>query len=602
MADAAGQRVVGEYSAAIAGWIGQPRLTPANMRQIEASLADLQTRSTDHAVVLRRQLGQRLGAWQTAFDLAPPFTDVNGTFDASQVTVEDQMLHRAVPSNVRWDPYSTPSSPLVTRQACDLQVQFEVVFDPAWTETAHVGVVLNAQGSSGYQFQVHAAQPESPAAEPLTLGAAMKTAQLVRLTISRDGSELATREIPAEQLGTGDLRLRATRDLDLLNFQVNQLPPLTFQDIFPLGHAEPGRYGILWPVEVPIQRITAALRVLPAEPSPLEQGDRLYSQGDFDPALQYYRQQVQAAHGRTFEQEARFKEASCLLQLNRRSEAESILTQLAADSGERFPVLAGTRLWLLHLEDGNWQAADAAFASLSARFTYQVLATHVPYALRQRIVHITPATAGVNHFRSGSSDDIQMLERIAAVQTLLGAESGQRQTIDWRLLRSLHVAEHLSQSRAVAQRAIETSGLGGSWNFHEELTWLMRLDGQAPQALDLLNAWIRVPGLSGHAATRQKQLLIDKARTLAALERWDEAEADLLQYLRESPVSRGYYHHSSAWLMLGLLRERRGKPAFTKSGGTPETPRPRNAATPTACTATSRDPEWRSHICPFSAR
>src|SRR5262249_52094389 len=151
----------------------------------------------------------------------------------------------------------------------------------------------------------------------------------------------------------GPLHLRARHEGERLSFQVNDLPPLEFQDVFPIGSSEKGAFAVLWPPGAGLGRLRGSRRTTPGEPSLLERGDMLYARGQFAEALLDYQAQAPVASDPKIAQEARCKEGLCLMGLGRYEDAEKPLEQLAASPGERWPVVAACQLWLLRLRHND---------------------------------------------------------------------------------------------------------------------------------------------------------------------------------------------------------------------------------------------------------
>jgi hypothetical protein len=86
-------------------------------------------------------------------------------------------------------------------------------------------------------------------------------------------------------------------------------------------------------------------------------------------------------------------------------------------------------------------------------------------------------------------------------------------------------------------------------------SWMMRRHGEARQALELIDQ-----ALAEHRGVDFAQfILIDRARTQAALGDWDQAERDLAAFFQQTaPLHLEYQAHAAACLLLGFLHERRG--------------------------------------------
>src|SRR5262249_61174959 len=88
--------------------------------------------------------------------------------------------------------------------------------------------------------------------------------------------------------------------------------------------------------------------------------------------------------------QARYKEALCLLELARGDEAARLLGGLRPREGDpkasRWAMLAGCRLWLLRLEQRQFPAAEQLLEVLSTKYSFDDLVVLVPAQLRQGIL------------------------------------------------------------------------------------------------------------------------------------------------------------------------------------------------------------------------
>src|SRR5207302_614346 len=80
-------------------------------------------------------------------------------------------------------------------------------------------------------------------------------------------------------------------------------------------------------------------------------------------------------------QEGNYRAALCLLRLQRVEEALGRLEALAAEPGERWPLLAAVHLWIGRLDRKQFPEGDAIFTGLSARYSSEALQQHVPREL-----------------------------------------------------------------------------------------------------------------------------------------------------------------------------------------------------------------------------
>jgi hypothetical protein len=302
--------------------------------------------------------------------------------------------------------------------------------------------------------------------------------------------------------------------------------------------------------------------LLPATPSKLERGDFLYAQGKLPEALDDYRSQ-QAGAAPDVEQEARCKQGLCLIGLNRPDEAVQILSQLAAEKGDRWPVIAACHLWLYLVQNKRLEEAEPVVASLANRFEFEQLATLLPAPLREAMLkEYRSATVGKNLI-SFDAQKLARLERNLEVERLVtGAESLSTQLALLRGYRALALrqqATHLAARMVQGPEFAQLATVDQVWTL-EEYCWELRLQGRRQEAFAVVNE--RLFDESGSPREPYLPLLVERARCQAALGKWQEGEADIRRLLAAVPAGKLMYrHYSAAHLVLGFCREELGDPA-----------------------------------------
>jgi hypothetical protein len=139
------------------------------------------------------------------------------------------------------------------------------------------------------------------------------------------------------------------------------------------------------------------------------------------------------------------------------------------------------------------------------------------------------------------------------------AEQLQQQTLlddlRWRILRGRHAAGQIAAAAAFGESYLETASMFPKYGDWIEYAWLLRLSGQAPRALALVDKWLR--DLPPDKTLHRLGLRLERCRILAALDRWEEAEAELdAAGASESP---DYYEYAPAALLRGFFLERAGR-------------------------------------------
>lgn len=551
-AQAAGERLYQRYADVHQALLKKPVLESADAARIDAALTVLDRR-TPAASRLRAALEQRKRAWETVFELSPdaPIKDI---FAAGAVEMRDERLFRAEgPTAV--GPW------LATSVASAGNVEMEIAFDEAWQRSRMVGMALNAlEGiDSGYSFRLRVEDDSESAAGDFAWARRMRGS--VSLEILRDATLLARTSVRAPQLKPGGLEMRVSRRAEQLRMQVNDLPPLEFNDVFPINRAQPGAFALLWPAKTGLTRLRGRRQKLPPVSSALELGDDCYARGEFEQAIKAYRSEAIASLGSLAEQEARYKEALCLAALQR-AEARESLQVVATEPGDRWPVLAACQLWLDHLRAKQFDDADRVLESLSARYRVEQLAALVPAEQRLEINSYYGKQATAFGFYSYDPKRVEHLRRAVDVETLLASDNPLAIGARWQLLRALHAENRLDEALALAESLI---GEGAPWHdtphgsWAQEYVWLLCLAGQAEKALAAINDWQF--DASGQNRAGYEYWLLSRAYALAALARWDEAELALSDWLRLLPPENQRNTLAVACLLHGFLVERRGDEA-----------------------------------------
>jgi WD40 repeat protein len=395
-----------------------------------------------------------------------------------------------------------------------------------------------------------------------------------RLQILRNGVLLREQQAAAAQVPRGELRLTATREGGRLVLQVNDLPPLEFEDAQPLGRGGPGAFGLVWPAGVRLARLRAARRSLPPAASPLERGDEAYGLEQYPEALALYQEQARAPGAGPAGQEARVKAAYCLRALGREAEAADLFERVAAEEGDRWPVVAGAELLRTRVRQRRFADADAVFEVLLKRHGPEQIAGLVPRDVLDGIVAAYAADfsdLGLFLARPGPRG-LHNLERARLIQDFFGVPPPSRVALEQAFLRAYHIAGRLDDAARVARDLLANREYwpGGLDDLQrailvEHYCWVLRERGSPAEALAQLEAQV----LEGSGVYRSGffvPLLLERARDHVALGRWAEAEKDLDDYFARVPPGGGeYFHHAIGCLIRGFLRERRGDPAGARA-------------------------------------
>jgi tRNA A-37 threonylcarbamoyl transferase component Bud32 len=536
-----------------AAWIRQQMLQPGRLDQAQAAVALLA--KYDSATVLDKEVQERRFLWQPLFALEPPFTNLSAVLGAGQAVA-------GVPGRFIKRGPGAPGAAVLCRVACPDNVELRAEFEPSWQDSAKVGLLLNAGNGRGYAFVL--TLPNDPVKAGDSLAQARKDGRQLVLQIWRDQAVLRQHVIEAAALPEGVLRLEAKREADRLTFQVNRLPAIEFRDVFPLSRGELGAFGVIWPANAALRSLHAFRRELPAAPNPLERGDELYSRSEFDRARDSYRDEAVKATSPAVRQEARFKEALCLVELNQGSDAIPLLEEVSAQGGSGtnpWPLRADGQLLLLYLDQQRAADADVLIDKLATRQGQDVghLVTLVPEKARRRILDHWAYNPGALAFRS-PEQVLREAERTAKVMNLLEWSRHFSWVGAYQVLKAQRLAG-VPADKILAAAEKLLADYPPHLIVIEEYVWTLRECGRQRDALALVNRYLANRGsLGSGAAMHATNLLVERARIHADLGDWPNVQADLEEFIRWADANEGsnYRCYSSACLLRGFVCERAG--------------------------------------------
>ena len=352
-----------------------------------------------------------------------------------------------------------------------------------------LGLALYAGPKTNYAFRLRVSAPAGRAADPppASFEVARQSGASLVMEIARNGFPLRSVVVPAAEVfdscgADGALRLWIKRQDDRLSFWVNGLRPLEFRDPFAIPLGADAVFAFDWPADVRVSKLSALRQSAAAAASPLDKGDALYEGKDYAGALASYQNQGVAAQTDAVREEARYKEGLCFAALNHPDDAERAFEDLAAGSGDVWPVLADCQLWRSFLQSQEPGAADRAdlilSRLLSRGLTFERLAVLLPDDERARL--LTPYLQGArwNLF----ADPERTLERLRkGVQVrglLMDKNDPNYSATDLHLLLLLRMTgredEALSLARTVLDRykALDYTDLPRQ--ILEQYTWMLR--------------------------------------------------------------------------------------------------------------------------------
>ena len=331
----------------------QTALTLQDFERIKTAVGHLRKYNPNLERTLQAAAEKRKRVLQTIRTAEYPFEDAERTLKTKWTNKEARFVLSPVGGNV--------GNPVVLLDDdCRGSVQMEATFVyPGWGTAQQLGLAfdVSADTKRGYSFLIGVAPSKTSA----TLELARTEPRLVNLKILRNGITLR-QDVLKVLLADKAITLRAAREGSALTFELLQdkalpLATLRFQDMFATSSVTPGVFALHWPRGVGLESLRLSRQSLPSEPGPLERADHYLAQGDVENAFALYRKEGQDSQlDLQVRQEARCKEALCLIELQRPGDAADILEALVRDltvKGERWPLVASCELWLLYLKQNR---------------------------------------------------------------------------------------------------------------------------------------------------------------------------------------------------------------------------------------------------------
>ncbi len=517
--------------------IRRPRLTTEDRQRLEGQLTLLAPRLPNETDILREALDERFRGWQPVLELSTPFDDLANAFPATEVRIDGSVLRPTRAPVKKTDSFDLPTAAdqtVETKFAAGQNIQFQVVLDPAWEDSEQVGLKLGAAQGRGYHFVLRTPQiPRSVGDEAETADKVNNFAQVrktgvpLSVEIRKNGGLLQSTTISATDLPHGPLRLRAVRERDRLRFQINDLPPLEFQDLFPLSLDSAAMLAVDWPRVTGIQELAVHRLLDPPSPSPLEQADSLFDQQKYDEAMRIYREQAQVQLEETFRLEARFKQALCLMEKTQTAEAALLFESLLSSEGNHWPLVAGCQLWIIRLQEGQREEADSLYGILSSRFRFEQLAMLVPYEVRQHILDSYRSQfKSIDDILRYDPNRVRKMEQAAEIDRFLSSDGEGNLDIQKELARAYwFVGNDLSALKVHARLAQK----------YPQVPWViqhysraLRWTGEPRRALQEIDKLL--DRYTGQELT-YSALLLERVLVYAELEQWDRVEAGVAEVL-----------------------------------------------------------------------
>lgn len=544
------------------------RMSDEDQMRIEGEIRLLEDRDARRAEELRGKLAARMAQWHTVFELPGDAGTLKRLFDPAQVKQTGKTL-RAAPA------YDSAGRPRVlTRLSAAGPAQLDVTFDASWETATQAGLLLSAGPQQSYAFVLLAPddrterERQKPDSRPPTVADARRKGKDLVLEIQRNGIRLRGETVASGSVPGGPLTMRAKRQGDTLTVKVNDRPELKFVDLFPLRAVEGDAFGVIWPAGVGIVRLSAEHQTLPSSPSPLEQGDELFSRGEWEAARQFYDEQSQTDVADELQREAAYKAAQCLLQEKKETDALTRFEALqqAGGGNQKWPLRAACQIWLIRLKHKEFDKANAALDTILSAFS---VADEFALVLSEddRLAAMNAyMLTGVEHLSAGP-DAIDRLERSDTVLRLVGGDLVFRVYAHVDMIQMLGKQRDFVQGMEKAEAFLKEIPLGCNFDaqFLEQYGMLARAAGDVKGPLQHVDRLLyKRAGV--YRSEYYLGLLVERARLHAAQGESVAAEADLDELdraRREVPDPHGRLPRfvAEAGLVRGFLRERRGDAA-----------------------------------------
>lgn len=527
-------RLNGSLATSIRTRLLQPSLEEAQLAGVREQIAWLRVRDAASAGAVDRMLQSRTRVWEDLFALRPPHA-------------VQKLIPSATVRNDRLVISGASGEGMLFREDCIGNVKLEAICDVGGAANQETGLVLYGRGKEGYFFRVNRRG----------------------MQIWRNGVLL--RESPAGWPGQNSMsmRLEARREGNRLWFAVRDLPPLEFEDPFPIARSRQSSFGVCGKGTLSIHSLIGMRQSRAVAPSPLEAGDELFNAGLAAEAKAEYEKQVTALKDEDL-QAVIYKIAACDLRTGNRAEAERNLKRLMAEPGERWPRMAGVHLWWAYVQQRRYVDADAVVAALLQRGTSigelsRQLAALVPQEERYcgRGFNLINDFSKYRLFTEELPEFLPGMERAADMIGILTDDQEAARLVRLELGKAYHRVGKMDWAVRCFEPLLDQFPMN-HWAYvqvREEYGWAMRLGGRSAESLGTLQKSAYEDSIAKRLATEPQRLatLLEVARVHAALKQWQEAEACMDAYF--SNVSRGQGSDrdwASACLLRGFLRLRRG--------------------------------------------
>jgi WD40 repeat protein/tetratricopeptide (TPR) repeat protein len=385
---------------------------------------------------------------------------------------------------------------------------------------------------------------------PITLGDALAANRSLLVQLARDDKVLREQEVTLAS--RGPLTLSATLEGGKLELLINGTEPVVFQDLFPLGHTARGLFGLDLSPTARIEHLVARCQRPPGRPSWIEQGDEFFAEGELGRAVAAYRKQEEDLSNVQAVQEAKCKEGVCLAALGQAEEAIRVFEQIEAEAGDRWPVIAGCRLWLLYLQQKNPDEAFKVYTRLSLQQRLERIAALVPADIPAEIVNAYAPNSSYAHIARNPNlaRDLELALRVAKD---IRAPADQQTWMKWLLATVYHEDGQLDRAEAAHAELLAGPPLSPSDEaaVMQNYAWVLGRLHKDQVALVEVDRRLSV------GRETNPFLFICRAQVHARLGQWTMARDDIDEFFRRRTDQDGGWLYE-ACLIRGFIREALG--------------------------------------------
>ncbi|MEZ6090021.1 MAG: serine/threonine-protein kinase [Pirellulaceae bacterium] len=317
---------------------------------------------------------------------------------------------------------------------------------------------------------------------------------------------------------------------------VDDKPLLRFQEVFSAESDASRRFAIFQPPGTGVESISALERRPSKVPDVWQFANKYYAQGKYDIALDqltaarnsFGTSVADSVHERKLWQEATYKSAVCLLNLQREAEAVRLFKELSAEPGEPWPAFAVTRLLALAMQADDVDQANEHLDRLQKDgWDFRQLVAAVPESVRDEL-----AAAAHRHFETAANwfsfdpQRVTQLQRRMQIDTLTDGRPSDLTILF--LLRALRIESRDEEALSLCQQYSRNPDRLSDSDLIEDLAWILRENDDPSSAVELLNRMAdlhpsRKLGFSMELARAE----IAGGNPKAALKRCDEVLAEM---------------------------------------------------------------------------